>query len=273
MQKKFSLDARMQLQAAIVEASGNEVFAIGHTDADCRVVEIDVLARGSKQAVPAVLQNCQYGDVVIHNHPSGDLNPSEPDIAIASGIASLGVGFYIVDNAVDKVYAVVEPFPPHDETQLDPARIDSILGSQGDVAQQLSGYEERPEQLRMALCVGEAFNRGQLAVIEAGTGTGKSLAYLVPALLWALSNGERVVVSTNTINLQQQLISKDLPLLQRASGLEFRAVLVKGRSNYLCLRRSDEAGREPGLFVSAEEEELQQLLQWADPPAMARVMI
>lgn len=264
MQKRFSLEARLQLQAAIVEASGNEVFAIGHTDADCRVVEVDVLARGSRQAVPAVVQNCRYGDIVIHNHPSGNLSPSEPDIEIASGIANLGVGFYIVDNSVDNIYAVVEPFPPQDETQLDPARIDAILGTNGQVAQQLKGYEDRPEQLRMAFCVAEAFNRGQLAVIEAGTGTGKSLAYLVPALLWALNNGERVVVSTNTINLQQQLISKDLPLLHRATGLEFRAVLVKGRSNYLCHRRSAEAGREPGLFASSEESELQQILQWAE---------
>jgi ATP-dependent DNA helicase DinG len=264
MHKKFSIDARLQLQAAIAAAGGNEVFALGHTDADCRVVELEVLARGSQEAVPAVLQNCRYGDVVIHNHPSGNLSPSEADIQIAGGIASQGVGFYIVDNAVDKLYAVVEPFPPQDETPLDPARIAAILGAEGEVARQLPGYEDRPEQLRMAFCVAEAFNRGQLAVIEAGTGTGKSLAYLVPALLWALTNGERVVVSTNTINLQQQLISKDLPLLRRATGLEFRAVLVKGRSNYLCLRRSEEAGREPGLFVSDEETELRQILQWGE---------
>ncbi|MCF6179349.1 MAG: DEAD/DEAH box helicase family protein, partial [Geopsychrobacter sp.] len=262
MLNKFTIDARLQLQAAIAAAGGNEVFAIGHTDADCRVVELEVLARGSQQAVPVVLKNCRYGDVVIHNHPSGNLSPSDPDIQIASGIADLGVGFYIVDNSVDKIYAVVEPFAPQDETLLDPARIAAILGAQGQVAQQLKGYEDRPEQLRMSLCVAEAFNRGQLAVIEAGTGTGKSLAYLTPALLWALNNGERVVVSTNTINLQQQLISKDLPLLHRATGLEFRAVLVKGRSNYLCLRRSQEAGREPGLFMSNEEAELQQILDW-----------
>ncbi len=254
----------MQLQAAIAAAGGNEVFALGHTDADRRVVEIDVLARGSQQAVPAVLQHCGYGDVVIHNHPSGNLSPSAPDIEIASGIASLGVGFYIVDNSVDEIYAVVEPFAPQDETRLEPEAIATILGAEGKVSAQLAGYEDRPEQLRMSFCVAEAFNRGQLAVIEAGTGTGKSLAYLVPALLWALNNGERVVVSTNTINLQQQLISKDLPLLQRATGLEFRAVLVKGRGNYLCLRRSEEAGREPGLFASAEEAELQQILQWGE---------
>jgi ATP-dependent DNA helicase DinG len=116
----------------------------------------------------------------------------------------------------------------------------------------------------MAFAVSEAFNAGKLAVIEAGTGTGKSLAYLVPALLWALANEERVVVSTNTINLQEQLIRKDLPFLQRAAGLDFRAVLVKGRSNYLCRRRTETARLEPGLFDAAEADELATLIAWAE---------
>lgn len=263
MHTRFSIETRLQLQAAIVAAGGNEVFGVGQTDANRRIIVLDILARGSQQAVPAILQNCHYGDVVIHNHPSGELAPSAADLQIAGAIASLGVGFYIVDNSVDETYAVVEPFDPQDEKPLDLAQVEGILGPQGAIARQMQQYEERPEQLRMAFCVTEAFNRGRLAVIEAGTGTGKSLAYLVPALLWALSNGERVVVSTNTINLQHQLISKDLPLLHRATGLDFRAVLVKGRGNYLCLRRSYEASHEAGLFASREESEMQQIVDWA----------
>jgi ATP-dependent DNA helicase DinG len=119
----------------------------------------------------------------------------------------------------------------------------------------------------MAFAVGEAFNSGRLAVIEAGTGTGKSLAYLVPAILWALNNEERVVVSTNTINLQEQLIRKDIPFLQRATKLEFRAVLVKGRGNYLCRRRAATAHAEPGLFEAENAGELQTLLEWAETSA------
>ncbi len=119
----------------------------------------------------------------------------------------------------------------------------------------------------MAFAVSEAFNREQLAVIEAGTGTGKSLAYLVPALLWARANRERVVVSTRTINLQEQLIRKDLPFLGRSTDLEFYAVLVKGRSNYYCLRRGETAGREPGLFDQDLVEEFQQIARWAETTA------
>lgn len=260
----LSPDSIDQLRYAINEADGNEVFVLAQTDAERRVVQIEVLARGSEQAVPAILQTCGYGDVVIHNHPSGELRPSGADIEIASQFGSLGVGFYIVDNAVDNLYRVVEAFAAKDEQQITAETIGELLGPEGAIAKKLPDFEERPEQLRMAFAVAEAFNKGQLAVVEAGTGTGKSLAYLVPALLWARSNNERVVVSTRTINLQEQLIRKDLPFLQRATDIEFRAVLVKGRSNYLCWRRSETAGRDLGLFDQEQVDELQQILKWAE---------
>jgi ATP-dependent DNA helicase DinG len=267
MQKTFAPDSIHTLRAAITDAAGNEVFFLGRTDGERRVVEVEVLARGSAEAVPAILQLCRYGDVVIHNHPSGHLHPSAADLEIASRLGGLGVGFYIVDNPVDKVYRVVEAFAPKTEVRVAAEAIAALLGPEGAVARTLPGYEERPEQLRMAFAVGEAFNGNRLAVIEAGTGTGKSLAYLVPALLWALANEQRVVVSTNTINLQEQLIRKDLPFLQRAADLEFKAVLVKGRGNYLCLRRAETAHLEPGLFDEELAAELAAILAWAQKSA------
>src|SRR6266568_1377235 len=112
-----------------------------------------------------------------------------------------------------------------------------ILGPGGAIALRLPGYELRPEQLRMAEAVTHAIDEGGHLMVEAGTGVGKSFAYLVPAILAAVSNPEfRVVVSTHTISLQEQLIHKDIPFLQQVMP-EFRAVLVKGRSNYLSLRR------------------------------------
>lgn len=264
MLKYFTPDSLLQIRHAISEAGGNEVFLLGHTDAEKRVVEVEVLARGSQESVPAILQTCGYGDVVIHNHPSGELRPSNADVEVAAQFGALGVGFYIVNNPVDNLYRVVEAFAERQEEQIASETVAGILGPDGVVAKKLPGYEDRPEQLRMAFAVADAFNQGRLAVIEAGTGTGKSLAYLVPALLWALNNGERVVVSTNTINLQEQLVRKDLPFLQRATGLEFHAVLVKGRSNYLCLRRSETAGREPGLFDRELHDELEQILEWSE---------
>ena len=114
-------------------------------------------------------------------------------------------------------------------------------------------YEHRPGQLTMARAVGEALTDGGVLMVEAGTGVGKSLAYLVPAILWARAHAEAVVVSTNTKNLQEQLIEKDLPLLARSLGVEFRSALLKGRSNYVCLRRFVTAIRDARASMLPED--------------------
>ena len=89
----------------------------------------------------------------------------------------------------------------------------------------------------MLASVTGAFNESTHLMVEAGTGTGKSMAYLIPAIYWAVQNGERVVISTNTINLQDQLLNKDIPVLQQILPVKFKAVALKGRSNYVCPRR------------------------------------
>ncbi len=106
-----------------------------------------------------------------------------------------------------------------------------------------------------------AFNNDDICAAEAGTGVGKSLAYLVPAVAWAARNGERVVVSTNTINLQQQLMEKDIPLAKKVLGEDPKVVLVKGRGNYLCLHRLGEALEEMGLF-DEKDAELLSIREW-----------
>ena len=126
--------------------------------------------------------------------------------------------------------------------------VDLLLGPGGALQSALSAYEHRPEQLQMARAVERAFNEQSYLLAEAGTGTGKTLAYLVPALL----SGRRVVVSTATKTLQDQIFFKDLPLLRERMGLQFEAAYLKGRSNYLCLHRYDGFGKDP-QFVSREE--------------------
>jgi ATP-dependent DNA helicase DinG len=263
MERFLSPLVQEQLRSAIAEAFGNEIFCIGRTDAGRVVTEIEILARGHRSAVPVVLQQCRPGDVVIHNHPCGDLTPSNADLEIAAGLGGLGVGCYIVDNRVERLYRVVEALAPPELRVIGADEVADLLAPGGRVSAALAGFEERPEQLRMAFAVLDAFNHDRIALVEAGTGTGKSLAYLVPALLWGLANGQRVVVSTNTINLQEQLIRKDLPFLQRASGLEFRVELVKGRTNYLCRRRLESMTAEPGLFDAGQAAELVNLRAWA----------
>jgi ATP-dependent DNA helicase DinG len=143
--------------------------------------------------------------------------------------------------------------------------IDSILGADGLVAKGLPGYEDRPEQLAMARAVEAAFAKPRHLIVEAGTGVGKSFAYLVPAIRQATEEKRRVVISTYTISLQEQLIEKDLPLLKKAMGVDFTAVLVKGRSNYLCVRRLGRALRQAATIFEADAErrELDRIGDWA----------
>jgi predicted DnaQ family exonuclease/DinG family helicase len=157
----------------------------------------------------------------------------------------------------------VIPLKPTGDTRpLDLGAIGAFFAPDGPLGRQFEGYEPRDPQVEMAQAVANAFNQSDPLLVEAGTGTGKSMAYLVPAATWAAQKGERVVISTNTINLQDQLFFKDIPALQRimaAAGRPldeggepvigarreepFSAALLKGRGNYLCLKRYNEVRR------------------------------
>ena len=121
--------------------------------------------------------------------------------------------------------------------RLDTAELTALFAAGGPFDQEIPGYEVRPQQARMVELVAQAFNEGQHLLVEAGTGVGKSMAYLVPAIRWAQTNQDKIVISTNTKNLQEQLYFKDIPLLRETLGLEFATALIKGRSNYLCVRK------------------------------------
>jgi len=262
MHNHFTEDTLLLMRHEISAAKGNEVFFIGSADLDGIVCEVEAIARGTKVAVPAIINRASGGDVIIHNHPSGNLEPSLADMDIASVCGNQGIGFSIIDNGCTRCYQVVTPFTEKKGEMLSLDEISRVFAADGMMAH-LKGYEQRDEQVRMAFAVAEAFNHDRVVLVEAGTGTGKSLAYLIPSILWAVRNNERVVVSTNTINLQEQLIKKDLPFLARNSKVEFKAVLVKGRSNYVCLRKLEHAEAEPALFPDEHSAELTTIIEWS----------
>src|SRR3954447_19217497 len=169
---------------------------------------------------------------------------------------------------------------------MDSLNAADILGPYGRIAARLKNYEQRPQQMEMAEAVARAIATKRHLVAEAGTGVGKSFAYLVPAILAATereaekrsSNGDKqkpepaapkIVISTHTISLQEQLINKDLPLLNAVIPREFSAVLVKGRRNYLSLRRLDLAlARSQSLFNDDEQlNQLRDIRKWAKSTA------
>lgn len=144
---------------------------------------------------------------------------------------------------------------------LDTDEVASILEQGGPFSHHFPNYEFRAQQVGMLRAVTESLSNHHHLLVEAGTGTGKSMAYLIPAALWALQNNQRVVISTNTINLQDQLINKDIPDLKSALGIDLRATVLKGRANYLCPRRLENM-RHRGPDTVDEARVLAKVLVW-----------
>ena len=190
------------------------------------------------------------------NRSNWPLFPVLSGLAAAKSTSPSSVGPAGLD--LDHLAGRLEPpernRPADDLDHLGEEQIHGMLGPDGPFASAFGGFEHRPQQEEMLDCVAAAIYGQRHLIIEGGTGVGKSLAYLLPAALFAVSKGQRVVVSTNTINLQEQLVGKDIPALQsvlEGSGLlepgALRVATLKGRANYLCLRRWRQLSRSDTL--------------------------
>lgn len=142
-------------------------------------------------------------------------------------------------------------------------QVQAIFSPAG-ILSRAKNFEFRPQQQQMAIAVARALEDGEHLAVEAGTGVGKSLAYLVPAILYAVAKKKKAVISTHTINLQEQLSQNDLPMLQQVLGVPFSFTMLKGRGNYLCTRRLQKAMQQADhLFTSSEAEELRRIYEWS----------
>jgi ATP-dependent DNA helicase DinG len=159
-------------------------------------------------------------------------------------------------------------------SEIQPAGVDLVaqveqIFSPSGILSKASNFEFRPQQQEMAMAVARALQNREHLAVEAGTGVGKSLAYLIPAILFAVAQKKKAIVSTHTINLQEQLTEKDLPMLAAVLGslpdpVKFSYAMLKGRANYLCTRRMQKAMQQSGnLFTSSEAEELQRIYEWS----------
>jgi ATP-dependent DNA helicase DinG len=269
--ERFSPDVRAYLATEVTAAGGREVSFVAEVDRDGTLVAARAVARGTVDMVLALPGVASRGEMLLHNHPSGYLEPSGADLHVAARLHDGGVGFGIIDNAATALYVVVEVPRQSAATRLDAFEVIAQLGEHGQVARAMGQYEDRPSQRDMAAYIVDAYNDGGVVLLEAGTGVGKSFAYLIPALAWARANRERTVVSTNTINLQEQLVGKDLPLLRDALGTEDHQpsfALLKGWRNYLCLARLHQAvGARRSLLEPEKHDELLALADWSSRTA------
>src|ERR1044072_2231245 len=142
-------------------------------------------------------------------------------------------------------------------------RVRTIFSEKG-LLSKAHNFEFRPQHQKRGAGVARALEEDRHLVVEAGTGVGKSLAYLAPAILFALEHHKKAIISTHTINLQEQLLNKDIPILKKVLPVEFEAALMKGRQNYICPRRLERALQSSKeLFTGPEENELQRIAEWA----------
>lgn len=261
--KLFALTVINQIRKEIQRADGNEVFFAGEINANKMVTSVVPAARGNEHAVPVQQDEKRKCSVLIHNHPNGILKPSNADLNVAENAAQDGKGFYIINNDLTDVYVVVEPVLPKVIKPLDPDDVADYLSEGGPLSVLSEYYEEREVQLELVRKITKTFNNNAIGVFEAGTGVGKSYGYLLPSVIWAIKNNERIIISTGTINLQQQLCEKDIPMVEKIIGKKVKYILMKGRQNYVCKRRLEDAVVLPELFTD-DVDSLNKIAEWAE---------
>ena len=256
-------EAAKRMREQIARAGGREVSFLATVTPERVIVDPRTVARGNRAAVLAAASDARTGEIMLHNHPSGLLEPSDADLHVAGRLYEQGVGSAIVDNLARALYVVVEPPPPSSLEPLDIPGMEALAAPGGALSRLHERYENRPGQRAMLAEVARGYNQDEVTLVEAGTGTGKSVAYLLPAARWAIRNKERTIVSTNTINLQEQLVAKDLPLVRELLGEDFRWALMKGRGNYISIRRAHLAAESAAtLFGKDRTREVDALLDW-----------
>ena len=263
--KKISKECRERMKSEIEFAGGNEVFFRGIPDENLIVTEYEVLARGNETSVPAVVRHMKKEEVIIHNHPSGYLFPSDADVQIAAHYSQKKQGAsYIINNNVTEVYVIVEL----KTEELKDIDIGPYFEEKGLLSKEFPQFEYRHEQYEMAKFIEKGINDSKKVIIEAGTGTGKTLAYLIPAIEWAKINEKKVIISTNTINLQEQLLSKDIPLVKKVLEHDFTYALLKGRGNYACLKKNDQLNHGELVDLSdlseGQKGQMNSVIKWLD---------
>jgi len=261
-------ELRDRLAEEIAAAGGREVCFVASLDSSGAVRAVRPVARGTPDMVLALPGVALRGEMLLHNHPGGDLEPSAADLNVAAQLYQAGVGFGIIDNDASSLYVVAEVPRARSYEIIDAVATADILGPGGPVAAAFGQFEDRPGQRDMASFIADVYNEGGVSLLEAGTGVGKSFAYLVPAFRWAKANDERTLVSTNTINLQEQLVGRDLPFLGRVLAEDDYVptyALLKGWTNYICLARLEMAQSGQASLLEPERlQELESLVAWAD---------
>lgn len=265
IRSRFSEESLKEIGRILQENENKSIILKATFDENELIKNPVFLAENKKKVLENITTNFKREEVYIRVAKGNQLYPSDLELEISEDLYNKkNVAFCILSNKLDDFYFVQDI----DRINLDKIDIAPFFEKEGVLAKSIKNFEYREEQKNMALSVQQGINENKKIVVEAGTGTGKTLAYLIPAIKWAIQNQKKIIIATNTINLQEQLLYKDIPIVRTIIDEKFSYALVKGRNNYLCKRLFNEVSIKGNvdldLFSSESKEQLEHILKWGN---------
>ncbi|MDY5305242.1 ATP-dependent DNA helicase [Fusobacterium gastrosuis] len=265
IRSRFSEESLKEIGRILQENENKSIILKATFDENELIKNPVFLAENKKKVLENITTNFKREEVYIRVAKGNQLYPSDLELEISEDLYNKkNVAFCILSNKLNDFYFIQDI----DRINLDKIDIAPFFEKEGVLAKSIKNFEYREEQKNMALSVQQGINENKKIVVEAGTGTGKTLAYLIPAIKWAIQNQKKIIIATNTINLQEQLLYKDIPIVRSIIDEKFSYALVKGRNNYLCKRLFNEVSIKGNvdldLFSSESKEQLEHILKWGN---------
>ena len=262
---RFSEESLQTIKKYLEEHNNKSMIFKATFDDNELIQEPFFLSLYKKKSFEETLTKVGKNEVVIRTTKPNQLYPSDMELELSEELYTRrNIAYCLLSSDLDDFYFVQDI----DRIFLEEIDIENYFAKDGILAKEIKGFEYRKEQEEMAHYIQDAINEDRKIIVEAGTGTGKTLAYLIPSIKWAVTNKKRVIIATNTINLQEQLLLKDIPLAKSIIKDEFSYVLVKGRNNYVCKRLFNELvlGKSIDIetFSMEAREQIEYILKWGN---------
>ena len=262
---RFSEESLQTIKKYLEEHNNKSMIFKATFDEDEKIQKPFFLSLYKKKSFEETLTKVAKNEVVIRTTKPNQLYPSDMELELSEELYTRrNIAYCLLSSDLDDFYFVQDI----DRIFLEEINIENYFAKDGILAKEIKGFEYRQEQEEMAQYIQDAINEDRKIIVEAGTGTGKTLAYLIPSIKWAVTNKKRVIIATNTINLQEQLLLKDIPLAKSIIKDEFSYVLVKGRNNYVCKRLFNELALGKSIdietFSMEAREQIEYILKWGN---------
>ncbi len=262
---RFSEESLHVIKEYLIENDNKSIILKATFDENEVIQEPFFLSLYKKKTFEETLTKVKRDEVVIRITKPNQLYPNDLELELSEELFNRrNIAYCLLSSDLDDFYFIQDI----DRTNLEKIDIEDYFSKEGILVNEIKGFEHRHEQEEMAKNIQNAVNNNKKIIVEAGTGTGKTLAYLIPAIKWAIANKKKVIIATNTINLQEQLLLKDIPLAKSVIKDEFSYALVKGRTNYLCKRLFTELslGKSVDIetFSMEAREQIEYILKWGN---------